>query len=31
MVTKNLEFAQKRSWNAVAEAYEQAYLKLLKR
>jgi glycosyltransferase involved in cell wall biosynthesis len=29
MCAKNLDFAQKRSWNAVAEAYEKAYINLL--
>ena len=30
MIAQNIEFAQKRSWNIVAEAYEQAYRQLLK-
>jgi len=30
MTAQNIEFAQKRSWNIVAEAYEQAYRQLLK-
>jgi glycosyltransferase involved in cell wall biosynthesis len=31
MVTKNAVFAEKRSWNVVAAAYEKAYFDLLKR
>ena len=30
MTAKNIEFAQKRSWSAVAEAYEKAYIDLIK-
>ena len=31
MTAKNLGFAQKRSWDAVAEAYQKAYINLVKR
>jgi glycosyltransferase involved in cell wall biosynthesis len=31
IVAKNLEFAKKRSWKTVAEAYEKAYIDLIKR